>query len=160
MSCRRAAPVVSGAISAAMMTLSIGASWLAPGLRKALGLGGVLLFAVAIQVGLVGVMMTGEGLVVIAFLMLRMAPNAIAQPFVIAAIQPELSDDSRATFISVRNLIARLAFAATLAALSVKASATAEMSSAEISAVLQYYFVGGVVILAALAVTVRALGRR
>ena len=154
------APLASGAIAAAMMTISIGASWISKRLKDAIGLAAILLIAFAMQVGLIGVMTAGDNLIVVAFLMLRMVPDALARPFVIAAIQPELTDDSRATYLSIKSLVARLAFAASLSALSIKASASASMSYAEIQAILGYYLIGGVVILICLAVTSRALRLR
>lgn len=150
------APVVSGAIAAAMMTISIGASRIAKRLKDAIGLALILLLAFGMQVGLVGVMTAGDSLIVIAFLMMRMVPDALAKPFIIAAVQPQLTDDSRATYLSIKSLIARLGFAASLAALSVNASATASMSYAEIRTILIAYLIGGLAILATLALTARA----
>lgn len=155
-----AAPLLSGAVSALMMTISVGASWVAPRLRAALGLGGVLLLAFSMQVGLVGALMMGESLIVVAFLLFRMAPNALSRPFIVAAIQPELSDDSRATFLSLQSLGGRLVLAASLAVLSVEASAEAEMSYDEIRTILGAYLVAGLVALAILAATVGSLRRR
>ena len=154
------APLASGAIAAAMMTISIGASWISKRLKDAIGLAAILLIAFAMQVGLIGVMTAGDSLIVVAFLMLRMVPDALARPFVIAAIQPELTDDSRATYLSIKSLVARLAFAASLSALSIKASASASMSYAEIQTILGYYLIGGMIILICLAMTSRALRLR
>lgn len=154
------APIVSGAIAAAMMTISVAASWLAKRLKDAIGLAAMLLLAFAMQVGLVGVMTAGDSVIVVAFLMLRMVPDALAKPFIIAAVQPHLTDDSRATYLSVKSLIARMAFAGSLSALSIKASATSIMSYGEIQAILSVYLIAGLTILAALALTSRALRLR
>lgn len=154
------APVVSGALAAAMMTISIGASWIAKRLKDTIGLAAILLIAFAMQVGLVGVMTTGDSLIVVAFLMLRMVPDALAKPFVIAAVQPELTDDSRATYLSIKSLVSRVLFAASLSALSIKASATSAMNYAEIQSILGVYLLGGLAILASLAMTTRAAGLR
>ena len=89
-----------------------------------------------------------------------MVPNSLSQPFILARTQPLLDDDSRATYLSIKSLVARLAFAASLSALSIKASASASMSYAEIQTILGYYLIGGVVILICLAVTSRALRLR
>ena len=155
-----AAPLVSGAISTVMMLISVAASWLAPALRRALGLGGLLVMAFAMQVGLVGVMTLGDSLIVIAFLMLRMVPDAFAKPFVAAAIQPELTDDSRATYLSLKSLFARLAFAASLSILSVEASSDTVMALAEIRTILSVYLMIGLAGLAALVLTIGAIRRR
>ena len=155
-----AAPLVSGAIATVMMLISVAASWLAPALRRALGLGGLLVMAFAMQVGLVGVMTLGDSLIVIAFLMLRMVPDAFAKPFVAAAIQPELTDDSRATYLSLKSLFARLAFAASLSILSVEASSDTVMALAEIRTILSVYLMIGLAGLAALVLTIGAIRRR
>ena len=88
--------------------------------------------------------------------MLRMAPNAFTQPFVAAAIQPELTDDSRATYLSLKSLIARLAFAASLSVLSVEASSEAAMAFAEIRSILMVYLIIGGAALIGLILTLRA----
>ncbi|MEL7465948.1 MAG: MFS transporter [Pseudomonadota bacterium] len=155
-----AAPVVSGAIAAAMMTVSIGASWIAKRMKAAIGLAAMLLIAFAMQVGLVGVMTAGDSLIVVAFLMLRMVPDALAKPFVIAAVQPELTDDSRATYLSIKSLVSRIVFAVSLSALSIKASATSTMSYGEVQSILLVYLIGGVAVFAGLFATTRAAGLR
>ena len=138
------APVISGAVTAAMMLLSILTSWIAPGLRQRIGLGGILLLAFGLQVSLVaGLAVTGSAFA-IALLLLRMVPESFSRPFILARIQPLLSDDVRATFISLRSLAGRLLFALSLYIASVNANQVGEMQLSEIQSVLAVYAAIGV----------------
>lgn len=140
------APVVSGAVTAATMLLSILTSWFAPGLRERLGLAGILLLAFGLQVALVaGLAVTGSAFA-IALLLLRMVPESFSRPFILAHIQPLLSDDVRATFVSLRSLAGRLLFALSLYVASINASQVGEMQLSEISAVLMVYSAIGLVV--------------
>lgn len=139
------APLVSGAVSTIMMLVSVAASWVVPGLRKRIGLAAILLLAMSIQVGLVGVLAVTNSVLAIVFLFLRMVPSSIHGPLLIARVQPILNDDSRATFLSIKSLVGRLMFAGSLW---IAASATTDiglMSYLEIQTVLGWYFVVGVV---------------
>jgi len=139
------APLVSGIVSMVMMLLSVAASWVVPALRRRIGLAAILLFAMSIQVGLVGVLAITNSVFAIAFLFLRMVPSSIHGPLLIARVQPILNDDSRATFLSIKSLVGRLLFAASLW---IAASATTDiglMSYPEIQTVLGWYFVVGFV---------------
>ncbi len=153
------APMVSGAITAAMMLVSIATSWLAPGLRKALGLVPLLLLAFSIQIGLIAVLTVSESAVAVAFLMLRMVPNSLARPFIMACIQPLLSDHRRATYLSMQSFTGRLLFAGTLILFSSDASQENAMAFAEIRAILIWYVGAGVAVLAGLILFGRALRR-
>jgi len=65
------APVVSGAITATMMVVSVGMSLIALRLRAALGLPLMLLAAFALQILISAVMAMTQGAIVLAFLMMR-----------------------------------------------------------------------------------------
>lgn len=150
------APLVSGAVSALMMVLSVLVSLLAVRLRNWLGLPGVLLLAYAMQIALIGVLALTNSVLAIGFLFLRMVPNALSSPFIAARVQPLLADDSRATYLSVRSLVSRLLFAASLY-VAAGAAGAGEMDHAHISAVLGWYVLAGLVSFAALLVTARVL---
>ncbi|MEM9797234.1 MAG: MFS transporter [Pseudomonadota bacterium] len=144
-------PLVSGAVTAAMMTVSLGVSLLAPGLRARIGLTAMLLLAFALQIALPGTLALVTGPLAILLLLSRMVPDALARPFVLARIQPLLSDESRATYLSLQSLIGRLLFAGTLW---LAADATTEvglMPEADIRRVLGWYAVGGLLCLMGLA---------
>lgn len=152
------APLVSGAVSSVMMLVSVAASLVVPGLRARLGLPAILLLAYAMQIVLIGVLALTNSALAIAFLFLRMVPNALSAPFIAAKVQPLLADDSRATYLSLRALAGRLLFAASLYAASGAAGA-GEMVYAEIQLVLGWYVLAGVLGFAGLLVSARVLSR-
>ena len=108
------APVVSGAVTTVMMLVSVGVSLVAPAIRRRLGLAGILLLAFAMQIGIAAVLAATKSVLAIAVLFLRMVPSSLSAPFILARIQPELSDDSRATYLSLKSLTGRILFAASL----------------------------------------------
>ncbi|MEZ5911806.1 MAG: MFS transporter [Paracoccaceae bacterium] len=137
------APLVSGVVTAAMMTLSLAASSMAPVLRRILGLGGLLLFALALQVALCAILALTGSAPAIAALLLRMVPSALSGPFVLARIQPLLSSDSRATYLSLQSLAGHLCFAATLWLAARGAGDASVMAHDELRRVLGAYVIGG-----------------
>ncbi len=152
------APVVSGAVTAVMMLVSILTSWMAPGIRARIGLAGILLLAFAMQIGLVaGLALTGSALA-IALLLLRMVPDSFSRPFILARIQPALPDEVRATYLSIQSLVARILFAATLYVAAGAASDIGAMTHAQISTILSGYALAGLVAFATLAVAARGRG--
>ena len=144
------APLISGVVTAIMMLLSVGTSMLAPRLRKRLGLPVLLCAAFAMQIFLAFVLALTNSVFAIAFLFLRMVPDSLSRPFILARIQPLLSDDSRATYLSLRSLAGRVVFAASLWAASLSTSEVGQMAHSEISAVLTWYVVAGVICLVGL----------
>ncbi|MYA86937.1 MAG: MFS transporter [Boseongicola sp. SB0662_bin_57] len=152
------AAVVSGVVTALMMLVSVATSWLAPEARRWLGLKSLLLLAFCIQILLAAGLAVFGNVPAVLLLLLRKVPDSLAQPFIAAQIQPILKDEMRATYISVRNLVARLAFAASLLLVSVNASEVGAMAIKEIQAILAVYAGVGVVCLAGLAMTGRSLG--
>lgn len=149
------APWVSGSVSALMMLISVATSLLAARLRRFLGLPAILLLAFALQIGLVaGLALSGSSLV-IALLLIRMVPNSLSHPFILARVQPLLGDDSRATYLSVQSLMGKLVFAASLWLASGAASSQTVMAQGEIRTVLGWYAVVGLVVFAGLAVAAR-----
>jgi len=91
---------------------------------------------------------------VIAFLVIRMVPNAFARAFILARIQPLVSDISRATYLSLQSFTGRLLFAGSLMVASGGASQGA-LGYVENRVILAGYLVAGLVVLAGLAVTAR-----
>lgn len=147
------APLVSGGVTALMMLISILTSWAAPGIRKKIGLAGILLVAFGLQIVLVGGLALSGSVLAIALLLMRMVPDSFSRPFILARIQPELSDEVRATYLSLKSLLGRLLFAGSLALASTNASAVGEMAYGEIRTILTAYALVGLaafLILAAL----------
>jgi MFS family permease len=137
------APMVSGSVSAVMMAVSVVASLFAIRLRKLIGLPALLLLAFGIQIVLIGVLAMTNSILAIAVLFLRMVPNSLSRPFIIARIQPLLTDAGRATFLSVQSFGGRLLFAATLLIASAYVPDGAEMAYADIRMTLSWYVLAG-----------------
>ncbi|MCE0504728.1 MFS transporter [Roseivivax sp. GX 12232] len=151
------APLVSGGITAVMMAVSLLASLAAPGLRARIGLGPMLVLAFAMQVALVAVLALSASALAILALALRMVPDAFSRPFLLAAIQPRLKGEARATYLSIQALVGRLIFAASLWVASFGTGGVDRMSQPEISAILGVYAGVGLACLLALGVTVRVM---
>ncbi|MEQ9672926.1 MAG: MFS transporter, partial [Roseovarius indicus] len=149
------APVVSGAVSATMMVISVAASLFAPRLRTRLGLPAILLLAFAMQIALCGILALSDSVIVIAFLFLRMVPDSLSRPFLIARVQTLLTTGSRATYLSLQSFCGRLVFAATLYLVSTAMAGPKEMDHADIQRVLGWSVLVGVVIFGGLALAAR-----
>ncbi len=149
------APVVSGAVTTVMMIVSVGASVLAYRLRQRIGLSAILLLAFTIQIGIIAVLALTSSAVAIAVLFLRMVPDSFARPFIVARMQPLLTDDGRATYLSLQSFAGRLAFAGSLYFASSQVGQGAEMAYGGIQMTLGSYAVAGALFLVLLAVTVR-----
>lgn len=149
------APLVSGAVTGIMMLLSLAGSLVAPRLRRRLGLAAILLLAFAMQLLVpLALALTGSA-VAIAFLLLRMVPNALSGPFIIARIQPLLPDESRATYLSLRSFAGRLLFAASLYVASAHTTDAGAMPYEDIRRILGWYVAAGVIAWLTLAWTAR-----
>lgn len=149
------APIVSGLVSALMMILSVITSLFAPSLRDRLGLPAMLLLAFSMQIALCGILALTNDVVAISLLFLRMVPDSLSKPFILASVQPMLSNDSRATYMSLQSFCGRLIFAGTLALASLSATDAAPMPYHEIQQILGWYVIGGILCFAALAATAR-----
>jgi hypothetical protein len=86
-----------------------------------------------------------------------MVPNSLARPFIMACIQPLLSDHRRATYLSMQSFTGRLILAGTLILFSSDASQESAMAFAEIRSILIWYVGAGVVVFLAMLATGRAL---
>lgn len=151
------APLVSGSVTAVMMLISLAVSLAAPAMRKRFRLAPMLLFAFAIQIAMAAVLALSNAPWVILVLLLRMVPDALSTPFVIARIQPLLDNDSRATFLSLKSLAGRLLFAASLWLAATSTSDAAAMPYADIQVVLWAYAGVGAIALAGLALAATRL---
>jgi hypothetical protein len=151
------APLVSGTVSALMMLLSVAASLAAPTLRRKLGLPMILMIAFAIQIALSGTLALSTSMLAISVLVLRIIPDALSWPFIVARVQPMLSSESRATYLSLQSFAGRLILAATLYLAALATSGQGQMVHSEIRQVLGWYVGAGLLSLAALAVAATRL---
>ncbi len=151
------APLVSGAVTAVMMWLSVVASLFAMRLRAALGLAGILLLAFGMQIALIAVLTLTQSWLAIAVLFLRIVPDALSRPFIIGRIQPLLEDAARATYLSFQSLCGKLLFAGSLLLASTSAQDVGAMPYDDIRMILGWYVAAGLVAWTLLAVRVRAL---
>jgi len=149
------APLVSGSVSALMMLVSVVASLFAIRLRQRIGLPAILVLAFGIQIALIATLAVTNSILAIAVLFLRMVPNSLARPFIIARMQPLLSDAGRATFLSVQSFCGRLLFAATLLLASANVPDGSELAYGDIQQTLACYVIAGCIFFAILLATVR-----
>lgn len=152
------APLVSGVVTALMMGVSALAVVYAVRVRARMGLSRLLLLAFGIQVALVITLALTPSLLAIGVLLLRMVPNSLSKPFIIARMQPLLTDAGRATYMSIQSFVGRLLFAASLLIASFAVAERVEMTHAELQMVLGWYALAGVVLLGVLALTAGRAG--
>ena len=149
------APLVSGAVTTVMMALSVAASFAAPKVRRMLGLAPTLLFAFALQITICAVLALSQSVFAIAILFLRMVPNSLSRPFILARTQPLLQDGMRATFLSVQSFCGRVVFALSLWLASRNVSDVGEMPTDDLSFVLGVYAIAGAALWIGLATAAR-----
>ncbi len=138
------APLVSGTVSAVMMGLSVLVSLIAPALRVRIGLGALLVVAFAMQVGLAWALSVFGTAFAIVLLLMRMVPDSLSTPFIVAHLQPLLGDETRATFMSLKSFFGRLLFAASLALAAGSTSQVDSMPLTDIQTILWWYALIGV----------------
>ena len=151
------APLVSGTITTLMMALSVAVSLVAVQARVALGLPVLLLGAFALQIAISGVMTLSDSWIIIAFLMLRMVPDALSRPFILGRIQPSLSDETRATWLSLQSFAGRLVFASALAMGAISTTDVGTMPYTDIRVILAVAVCVGLAVLASLALAARRI---
>ena len=149
------APAVSGAVTAAMMLASVATSWAAMPLRQRVGRGGLFLIALGMQAGLIGLLAATNHPAAIALLLLRMVPDSLARPFILARVHRLLGDRRRATYLSIQSFCGRLIFASTLILFSLETGDGSRLPYPEIQAILTWYLAAGLALLVALALTIR-----
>ena len=149
------APLVSGAVTSAMMLTSVAASLVALQLRRALGLPVLLLCAFGLQIALAGALAASTSVLVIGVLLLRIVPDSLAYPFILARIQPLLEGGTRATYLSLKSLGGKLFFAVTLLFAATTAQDAGLLPAQDLQRILGLYTLGGVICLVGLAFTAR-----
>lgn len=146
------APLISGAVTSAMMLLSVAASLMAGRLREMLGLPALLLCAFGLQIALVGALAASTSALVIGVLLLRIVPNSLAYPFILARIQPLLESGTRATYLSIQSLGGKVFFATTLLFAATSTQDAGLLPAADLHRILGWYAAGGLACLSALAI--------
>lgn len=149
------ASIASGMVTATMMLISVATSWLAPTLQSRFGVGRIFLFALAMQVVVIACLAITNHPVAIALLFLRMVPDSLARPYILARIHPLLTDNVRATYLSVQSFCARLLFATTLYLSALGASTGSALAYPDIQVILMCYAAGGALLFAGLAIFLR-----
>ncbi len=149
------ASIASGMVTATMMLISVATSWLAPALQSRFGVGRIFLVALAMQVVVIACLAITNHPAAIALLFLRMVPDSLARPYILARIHPLLTDNARATYLSVQSFCARLLFATTLYLGALGASTGSALAYPDIQIILMWYAAGGALLFAGLAITVR-----
>nr|WP_214650060.1 MFS transporter [Palleronia pontilimi] len=143
--------LVSGLVTAAMMALSVATSWGAPRVKRALGLAGLLLMAFAMQIVLTGVLALTANALAIGLLFLRMVPDSLSKPFILARVQPLLRDGTRATYLSLQSMAGRALFSGSLFLAAGASSRVGEMSHDQMQPILTAYALVGLLALIGLA---------
>jgi MFS family permease len=151
------APLVSGFVTATMMGLSLWVSLYALKLRRLLGLTAILLLAFTLQIALSAALSLSGQAIAIAILFARMIPDALSKPFILARIQPLLSDEARATYLSLQSFCGRLIFAGALFLTARFATDEGPMPATEIQQILGWYALAGLACLSILALTATRL---
>jgi MFS family permease len=151
-------PLVSGTVTSVMMLLSMAVSLVAPSLREALGLPGLLLLAFGMQVGLTVALALSNSPLVIALLVLRMVPDSLSYAFMQARIQPLLPSSVRATYLSLQSLAGRVIFSITLTLAALYAPLEGEIPYADLQVILAAFAGLGFLLFGLLALTARRAG--
>ena len=151
------APLVSGAVTALMMGISVAMSVLALRLRRVLGLPLLPLSTLALQIAISGAMALTDSTIVLVFLLLRMVPDALSRPFILGRVQPLLNDDSRATWLSLKSFAGRLVLATALTFGATSTTDVSVMPYADIAVILRVTCLIGLAALFALALAAQRI---
>ena len=152
-------PVVSGAVTTAMMVISVFAGWFTLRVEASIGTTRILLLALSMQIALISILMTSVHPIAITFLLFRMVPDAFAKPFIIAGIQPRIDSAFRATYLSLQSLCGRFGLAATLLVASYFASDDGLLPQSTLQTILLFYVCAGLFVLTFLSLTTRYIRR-
>jgi MFS family permease len=151
-------PAASGLMMALMMAGAAVASRRSEPLARRIGTAPVMLLSMALQ----GLVILGLSLVVhpaiVVLLLARSVPGALSRPLELQCVLPNVGGHLRATYLSVQSLAGRLAFAGTLALGSWALGGLERLDEPAISMLAGGVGVVLVLVLAALAVTRRAVG--
>ncbi|MDP6479759.1 MAG: MFS transporter [Phycisphaerales bacterium] len=127
-------------------------------IRNRVGLWGVLLIAMALQVVTIGVMSLWLSPLIVVLLLLRSCPRALMTPPLNAAVTGSIPTKLRATYLSLQSFVGRLSFSGTLFLLTLAVPATAAAAWPTIRTQLGLAAIGSLVFFAF--ITVVAIVRR
>ena len=151
-------PLIMGGVISMMMVVSLIAGFIAVPLRRRIGIAGSLMLAMIVQVGLIIAMALVTHLAAVALLLVRMVPSALSRPFVLEVIQPRIKSGYRATYLSMQNLVARLAFAGTLLLSSWAVGGIESLNRSGMTLIFGGYGIAGIIVLVVLLASRRQLG--
>lgn len=140
-----ATPLMAGVHMALVMFVAVPFARQSGRLADRLGLARLLIFSVAAQVLLVGLMAFSLSYAVVLILLLRSVPKALQDAPLRAAVAPRLPSEIRVTYLSLQSLAGRLGFASLLAVFSLP-------YVEGLAQVLVAAFVCGIVLLSILAI--------
>ncbi len=149
------APLVSGAITAVMMLVSVAVSLVSRRLRRRVGLPAMVLLAFGLQIAVIWLMSVSGTAAASLLLLLRMVPDSLAGPFVQARLQPLLNDAARATYLSLQSLGGRLLLSLSLLLAAGRTADVGGMPLDDINRILAGYAALGALVWVGLAVTAR-----
>jgi hypothetical protein len=129
-------------------------------IRNRVGLWGVLLIAMALQVLTIGLMSLWLSPVIVVFLLLRSCPRALMTPSLNAAVTGAVPTNLRATYLSLQSFVGRLSFSGTLFLLTLAVPAAAATAWPTIRTQLGLAAIGSLVFFAFIAVVAIIRGRR
>jgi hypothetical protein len=128
-------------------------------IRNRVGLWGVLLIAMALQVVTIGLMSLWLSPLIVVLLLLRSCPRALMTPPLNAAVTGAIPTRLRATYLSLQSFVGRLSFSGTLFLLTAAVPAAAAAAWSTIRTQLGIAAIGSLVCLAFI-VAVAVIRRR
>lgn len=129
-------------------------------IRNRVGLWGVLLIAMALQVLTIGLMSLWLSPLIVVFLLLRSCPRALMTPPLNAAVTGAVPTRLRATYLSLQSFVGRLSFSGTLLVLTLAVPAAATTAWPTIRTQLGLAAIGSLALLAFITVVTIVRGRR
>lgn len=149
------APLLSGIVLGASMLIGVfGAKLSMPWLHK-LGLTKLLLAAVGFQTVVLGMLGMILHPLILALVITRNFSMAMTRGPLLGAIGPRVNSAQRATYLSMRSLLARLAFSVSLYLLSLLVARDVQMSWPALSLLLQVSCMVGLILLFLLGLSAR-----
>ncbi|MDP7071113.1 MAG: hypothetical protein QF561_07170 [Phycisphaerales bacterium] len=129
-------------------------------IRNRIGLWGVLVAAMGLQVLTIGLMSLWLSPLIVVFLLLRSCPRALMTPPLNAAVTGSVPTRLRATYLSLQSFVGRLSFSGTLFLLTLAVPATAAAAWPTIRTQLGLAAVGSLVAFTFIVVVAAVRGRR
>jgi hypothetical protein len=129
-------------------------------IRNRIGLWGVLLLAMALQVLTIGLMSLWLSPIIVIFLLLRSCPRALMGPPLNAAVTGAVPTKLRATYLSLQSFVGRLSFSGTLFLLTLAVPAAAVTAWPTIRTQLGIAAVGSIGFLVFIGIIAIVRGRR